>query len=377
MSLESDLEEAASLARAAALPLWSPASGGNVSVKDEAADTLVVKASGMRLGELTPRRGLACLRLSGVRALLDDASYDALSFFDQQDRAGRAQAACLLPGPRERPSLETGFHSLGDRVVLHTHPIPLAAALSMREGRELAMDLAQGLGGGVVWVDLRPPGYSLARLIRQELGKRPGASLALLQNHGLVAWGPDAATVLGLTRSLAERCQTAFGLPEPPRLHPEAALLDAVRKGLERLLKQELGAANALSALATDPYAAGLAFDEEWAWQPVLADDALFCGMQVPLLSPSQALDPIGLAARFQGAARRVAVAVRGQGVAAAAETPRALETLLEMLRANALTRAMTRRRGKTLALSAEVCASVAGMEGERYRQRLADQAKA
>jgi|GEM_PF-7060967 ribulose-5-phosphate 4-epimerase/fuculose-1-phosphate aldolase len=372
MSLERDLEEAAGLARAAALPLWSPASGGNVSVKDEAVDTLVVKASGMRFSDLTPARGLARLRLSGVRQLLDDASYDALSYFEQQDRAGRAQAACLLPGSSERPSLETGFHALGDRVVLHTHPIPLAAALSMKEGRGLALDLAQGLGGGAVWVGLRPPGYSLARLIRQGMAKQPGASLALMQNHGLAAWGPDAATVLGLTQALVERCQAAFGLPEPPALTPDAGLMAEVRACLERLLCQELGASAAFSALATDPFAASLAHGAEWAWQPVLADDALFCGLQVPLLSPKQARDSADLAARFKGAPRRVAVAVQGHGVAAAAETPRALEYLLEMLHANAMTRAMTRRRGETLALSPEVCEAVAGMEGERYRQRLA-----
>jgi ribulose-5-phosphate 4-epimerase/fuculose-1-phosphate aldolase len=372
MSLERDLEEAAGLARAAALPLWSPASGGNVSVKDEAADTLVVKASGMRFSELTPAHGLARLRLSGLKAMLDDTSYDALSYFDQQDRAGRAQAACLLPGCSERPSLETGFHSLGDRVVLHTHPIPLAAALSMKDGRGLALDLAQGLGQGAVWVDLRPPGYSLAQRIRQEMAKSPRANLALMQNHGLAVWGPDADTALGLTRTLVERCQSAFGLPEPPAMSPDAALMQQVRAGLERLLCQELGAAAAFSALATDPYAAALAHDGEWAWQPVLADDALFCGLQVPLLSIEQALNGAGLAARFKGAPRRVAVAVQGQGVAAAAETPRALEYLLEMLHANALTRAMTRRRGETLALSPDVCEAVAGMEGERYRQRLA-----
>jgi ribulose-5-phosphate 4-epimerase/fuculose-1-phosphate aldolase len=373
MSLGEELQQLETMTRAAArAPEWVQASGGNTSIKDEASGRLSVKASGLRFDEATAAEGFVTLDLKGVRALLDDASYDGMPFTAQQDRAGAEMAPLVLEAAEGmRPSLETGFHSLGGRCAVHTHPIAVAAGLSMEGGRELLLKELGGLGGGAVWADLRPPGYSLARVIRAALAEKPQASLVLMENHGLLAYADTPEQAVELTAQAVARCEALFGVPKPPVLGQNRGLLNRVAALLGKLLTESLGADEAVTAVADDPWAASHAAGAEWTWQPVCADDVIFCGLKVPLLSPTDAVDDTRLDGLYPDSARRAVLAVKGLGVVMAAPNKKALDWMQEMLHANARARAMTRLKGRTRALPPQVCVDVAGMEGEKYRQNL------
>jgi ribulose-5-phosphate 4-epimerase/fuculose-1-phosphate aldolase len=373
MSLIMLQQNAARLAHDSAIfPDWVQASGGNVSVKDEAADILVIKASGTRFSNVTAHHGLVGVRLSGVRALLDDPQFEGLSFIQQQDHMGSLLGSWVLPECQGRPSLETGFHSLGPSVVLHTHPIAVLALVCQRQGPAMMTEAMQGLPAEAVWVARRPPGFSLALEVRKALQAQPKARVVWMENHGLAVFGDTVESVLELNRACIQRCLEIFGQPAAPEVFGSAEVLEKVRDRLRHFLTRDLKAAHAHTALASSPYAKALASGGAWAWQPLLADDVLFCGYRVPLLSAEQAMDHACLQAHFADAPQRLAVAVEGHGVVMAAAHETALEYMHEMLHTNSLARAMARTRGALKPLDDETCRLIAGMEGERFRQRLA-----
>ena len=85
--------------------------------------------------------------------------------------------------------METAFHTLLDRAVLHTHAVYVNAITCLSGGRALANRL---FGEAVCWVAYEAPGLTLARAVenacrhyRSEHDRHPQA--VFLENHGLIA----------------------------------------------------------------------------------------------------------------------------------------------------------------------------------------------
>lgn len=87
-----------------------------------------------------------------------------------------------------RPSMETGFHSLLGKYVLHSHPLCLTAILCHENSREIVADLFKGFDYHYVPTFL--PSNELYQYIKS-LPNRP--SILFLENHGVVvhSWRPD------------------------------------------------------------------------------------------------------------------------------------------------------------------------------------------
>ncbi|HBL17922.1 MAG: hypothetical protein A2X36_17335 [Elusimicrobia bacterium GWA2_69_24] len=206
-------------------PLLVQAGGGNVSVKLP-PDRLLVKASGLRLAEVSAargwaradagllRRGLAAL--AGIRSALprDRAYADLLG------RAGRT--------PGWRVSMEAGFHALiPDRCVAHVHSVAglLLGALPPAQARRRIRRIL-GAGVRIASVPAAVPGAELSLALARALGRgaRLGAGprkplLAVLRGHGLV-WGAEtAAELLRLSAALETALRAEFGLDRYPPPH--------------------------------------------------------------------------------------------------------------------------------------------------------------
>jgi rhamnose utilization protein RhaD (predicted bifunctional aldolase and dehydrogenase) len=195
---------------AGARPDWVQAAGGNTSVKS--ADKLYVKASGCRLADMDAARGWVALDLGKARKVLNDPRYDTLPGALQQDAAGRELLKALDPmSPAgARPSLEAEFHLLGPRVCLHLHVVEVLAGLSLKEGRAWFEKVLGGSGLKWAWVDYRPPGHSLAKLV-QAAGD---VELVLMKNHGVIAYAQSAPRAFELIGRLQQAVLKALG----PRL---------------------------------------------------------------------------------------------------------------------------------------------------------------
>lgn len=372
--LARDLAELLGLSQAAGKRVdWAQAAGGNTSIKS-ADGLLLVKASGLRLDETTAQRGFVALDLKAVRTVLEDASYGDLPHGQQQDRAGEALLQALRPlpgvdGQGMRASLEAEFHALGERACLHVHLVEGLAALCQEDAREELDKALQPLKLQAAWADYRPPGHSLACLVRDGLRQRP-SSVAGMANHGLIVWGATAGQALGLVERLQRALAAHFRPVEPPKLRAQQGDQDAAAKRASTALKEAFPHLAQRKA-ASDPWAQSLAQGGAWGWQPVCPDDVLYAGAVVPELGVDQAGQPGLLAGRLGPEPKVAVLALRDHGVMIAAKDARAWRAAHEILQANARARALARTRGQVRPLNPAQAAEILGMRGEQHRQAL------
>ncbi len=155
--------------------------GGNTSLK--LGDALLVKGSGTDLRTIGPG-GFTRLSLQRL-----DALRQAETMSDAEMM--RFMATCMLAeGPA--PSVETPLHSLlPHRVVAHTHDVATMSLTNVGEGTGERL-VGELFDGEIVYVPYVPPGFALARAVREMAPHLPpGAAGLALGHHGLVVWGDD------------------------------------------------------------------------------------------------------------------------------------------------------------------------------------------
>lgn len=168
---------------------WVQAGGGNVSVKEHAADTLWVKASGCRLVDVAVDAGWVALPLAQTRRLLDEALRAMAGSHEPRAIARAAHEAICDLVEEGRPSLEAAVHAwLDERVVVHTHPWSAVVAASL--GGQAVQERVPGLA----LIPYVSPGIELVALMKERAS--PSCRLTLLANHGLFATGDSAAAAL-------------------------------------------------------------------------------------------------------------------------------------------------------------------------------------
>lgn len=170
--------------------------GGNISVRIPGTDEVLISATGVSLGEITPA--------TMVRVNL-------------QGEVLEAHGGC-------HPSKETGFHVCVYRLrpqvgaVVHLHP-PFATAFAVR-GKELPLltDGAMMLLQRVPVVGHAPSGSAeLHRIIEEGLLRYPEAKVILMARHGMFSMGAD----LTMAYNLADLAEDTAKISLLARLIPE------------------------------------------------------------------------------------------------------------------------------------------------------------
>jgi ribulose-5-phosphate 4-epimerase/fuculose-1-phosphate aldolase len=210
------------------VPDWTQGPGGNVSCKT-AEGELWIKASGVRLDQVTASEGLA-----RVRGHASKRALAALDVHDPQAEQQYAKALAEYCDPAwGRPSMETGFHLLlPGRYVLHFHSIAallLAYEWCQQAARVRSFSDTYFVGSLVVLPPLRP-GLLLGRAV----GEHPGARAIILANHGVVLQGEPAVLEQWDTFERAFLLEFRYaealqpppdGAPTPMRIYwPDAAV---------------------------------------------------------------------------------------------------------------------------------------------------------
>lgn len=139
---------------------------------------LYVKGSGCSLATIQPENFVK-MDLQQLRDIVkktypdDDKEREALFLADA--------SAAKLPGEEEkRPSVEALLHALfPQRYVLHLHPALVNGLTCGNDGENKAAELFPN----AIWVPACKPGYTLAKLLSDKLGK--DTDTVLLQNHGV------------------------------------------------------------------------------------------------------------------------------------------------------------------------------------------------
>lgn len=329
----------ASLAELAAISQWAGADvllaqggGGNTSVKSADGSAMWIKASGFRLAEVTAERGHLAVDLPNLLGVLRSPE-----LLNLPDRAAHERSVALIQETvkgesKLRPSLETSFHAVLGRVVLHTHPVYVNAFTCMEGGRAA---LAEALGEEPVWVPYYTPGYVLGREVdraaqkyRAKHGRLPAA--IVLENHGLIASGDSAEEVIAVTKRYVEVGKRAFG---------------------------EIGVDYSMSSVSSGRLCEASLTIPLDSPGPLVPDDVV-CGVH--------AIRPPGDDPRERGITRAAG------GYRIHGPTPTAVRNIAENLLANLLIHHLIARRGRPRLLPDGEVAYLAGMDSEKYRQAVA-----
>ena len=152
------------------------AGGGNTSMKENGV--LYVKGSGCSLSTIQAENFVA-MDLEKLLAVLKKE-------YPASDREREAMfladvGAAKLPGEEhKRPSVEALLHALfPQRYVLHLHPALVNGLTCGVAGEKTARELFPS----AIWVNACKPGYTLAKLLSDQIG--PDTDTVLLQNHGV------------------------------------------------------------------------------------------------------------------------------------------------------------------------------------------------
>ena len=348
--------------------------GGNTSVKTDGGSRLLIKASGFRLDDVSESGGHLELDLHGLRAIFEEPGLSALSPGAAHDETVRLLQTLISDAGAPRPSMETGFHLLLERVVLHTHPVYVNAFTCSEEGRA-ALD--EAFDEPVAWIPYATPGYPLATVVAAgcaeytaERGHPPRR--IVLENHGLITTARSAAAAIDDTRSLVRCGERYFGaLPDsacdtgaPSR----PAALWAERLGR---IFAEVGHAAVVRPACRNALLSAVRLPEPLTEGPLVPDDAVYgvhsCWHLDPAVSPEEWVD-----ARREELPAKAVLVLRGEGVLLVGPNARSLDFLEENLLANALLHRLIGARGKARYLESAAVGELLALESEQYRQALA-----
>jgi rhamnose utilization protein RhaD (predicted bifunctional aldolase and dehydrogenase) len=174
---------------------------------------MYIKASGTALKDMSIKRGWRRLRLDVVLSIIEDKSIAKL---DTQARETEVKNRLLLAcddkiSSQVRPSLESHFHAILDKCVVHLHPQAVLAYTCAKNGREKLQKLFKNEKFPPVWVPYVGLGYMLAKKIKtittdykNHYGRKP--AIIFLQNHGLAVTANSADAVLRLVHKVVRTC---------------------------------------------------------------------------------------------------------------------------------------------------------------------------
>ncbi|MBO4555410.1 MAG: class II aldolase/adducin family protein [Elusimicrobiales bacterium] len=186
---------------------YTQGAGGNVSVKT-ADGKMIIKASGCRLKDVSPEYGLACVSLDPVKEMLSRDEISGTEF-------GLAISLAQFPlcGKKARPSVETGFHAMLPRYVIHHHSVYANFISCCRSGLEMSMELFPECR----FIPFCMPGMELCLAIRENLKDRPlrsdKAEIFFFANHGLAVAAGDAETACKAMHYVNDSIKKYYRLP--------------------------------------------------------------------------------------------------------------------------------------------------------------------
>ena len=174
--------------------------GGNTSVKLDNSK-MAIKASGIKLKDMTEDQGFSIVDYSLLNNYLDSPDSD-------DDRFSK-KIATFVVETENRPSIETGFHSLLGKYVIHTHSAFVNVLTCSIEGHE---ELSRMFPDSI-WVKYATPGRDLTIELNKNIPfPLPEEGSIFLQNHGLIVWAFNHEKVIKMHSDISETIKKSLGL---------------------------------------------------------------------------------------------------------------------------------------------------------------------
>lgn len=184
-------------------PDYVQGGGGNTSVKLDKT-LMAIKASGTLLSELTSHKGFSIVDYPSVKALLTQ-NMDNDTF---ANATNALVSKSHQPDSTARPSIETGFHALLGKFVIHTHSVYANILTCSEQGEGICKQLFPQ----AAWISYLKPGLELTHSINDALSSKT-FNTVFLQNHGLIVTGKSAEEAIQLHHDVNNKLINALRLP--------------------------------------------------------------------------------------------------------------------------------------------------------------------
>jgi ribulose-5-phosphate 4-epimerase/fuculose-1-phosphate aldolase len=192
--------------------------GGNTSVKDE-EENMIIKASGFRFEEITVESGYSIVNSQKISdyffnvKVTDKTQEEKHSLQLIQNNVLKQSSGEFFP----KPSMETGFHAVLDRYVIHTHSVWSNLINCITEPFELLKNIQSNTGLIIAYIPFVSPGFGLSYLITQELKKADelkikSPQIFFLENHGIVSHSNDLVEAQTMLLEIDKAIQNLLGI---------------------------------------------------------------------------------------------------------------------------------------------------------------------
>ncbi|WP_176086409.1 class II aldolase/adducin family protein [Martelella sp. HB161492] len=171
--------------------------GGNTSIKTDER-TMYVKASGRLLDGISAETGFIPVDWQRMKR-------DVANCMSEDDYSALMTACSWSDTPSIRSSIETGFHAILGRCVLHSHSVWANLLNCSQEGEELASALFPDM----LWVPYATPGLDLTKKIAV-LADDTHPGILFLENHGLIVSADSEDAALALHEKVNETIRAHF-----------------------------------------------------------------------------------------------------------------------------------------------------------------------
>lgn len=172
------------------IPAYVQGGGGNTSVKLD-DKRMAIKASGYLLSDMTTDSGYSVVNYSAIREYLKSPDTDEDIF--------TTKIQSFIVETNNRPSIETGFHALLSKYVIHTHSVFANLLSCSTEGKNIALKLFPN----AMWVEYANPGRELTTAVTKAIQKHDKQpEIVFLQNHGVIVSANNANVAQNTHESL-------------------------------------------------------------------------------------------------------------------------------------------------------------------------------
>lgn len=168
------------------------AGGGNTSVKS-GDGTMLIKASGVSLAEVSLKKGYVVLSIQKIQSILKESLHSVLAN-DQKKRELwiSEKLSTVIDNQSLRPSIELFMHILLQKYVLHVHPIAVAMIVCKKNWNKIL----ETLFPDALCIEYKTPGIDLALVLQEKIDhlQKNGDTIPeiiFLQNHGIIIHADD------------------------------------------------------------------------------------------------------------------------------------------------------------------------------------------
>ena len=175
--------------------------GGNTSVKIN-DNFMYIKSSGVSLKDIDLESGMAKVDYKKVN--------DYHSQPDISDEKYTKSINNFSLTPHQRPSMETGFHALLGKYVIHSHSVFLNVFLCSNEGKDILLKHFPN----AVWINYCTPGKDLTFQISKSIEQTDSEfeGLIFLENHGVISSASSYKKCLKLHNDSNEKIKSFYNL---------------------------------------------------------------------------------------------------------------------------------------------------------------------